>query len=249
MPVVAAPFARTWPTFRPDAAFRPTLPNWRWGESGGPPSSTSACRSSADLAASATDKTGWRRPWVPEFYGPAHCPELRTKREIGRYGRSFAFAMSPCRSAIRPNAMFPSWIALPSFQSGLCSAAIVSNSLAQASALPVRPALQRSLSHPVQGINADGAGEGPPHGYGVLLIRTETVLEPPLVTTRPGLELLRLLKCPPAMAVGFDSTPNICGVWNEPSPLPSKMETLLEESMARSAFPSRLKSAATNPPA
>ena len=34
MPVVAAPFVRTWPTFRPDAAFRPTLPNWRCGARG-----------------------------------------------------------------------------------------------------------------------------------------------------------------------------------------------------------------------
>src|ERR1017187_7068842 len=36
MPVVAAPFARTWPTFRPDAAFHPALPDWRCGARGAP---------------------------------------------------------------------------------------------------------------------------------------------------------------------------------------------------------------------
>ena len=34
--VGAAPFARTWPMLRPDATFRPALPDWRCGARGAP---------------------------------------------------------------------------------------------------------------------------------------------------------------------------------------------------------------------
>jgi hypothetical protein len=33
---IAAPFVSTWPTFRPDVAFRPVLPDWLCGASGAP---------------------------------------------------------------------------------------------------------------------------------------------------------------------------------------------------------------------
>ena len=68
MPVVAAPFARTWPTFRPDAAFHPALPDWRCGARGAPRPAPPPV-GHPQIWWRRRPITGWHRNWPSEFYG------------------------------------------------------------------------------------------------------------------------------------------------------------------------------------
>src|ERR1039458_7644862 len=66
MPVVAAPFARTWPTFRPDAAFHPALR--RCGARGAPRPAPPPV-GHPQIWWRRRPITGWHRNWPSEFYG------------------------------------------------------------------------------------------------------------------------------------------------------------------------------------
>src|SRR5215471_3215997 len=76
----------------------------------------------------------------------------------------------------------------------------------------------------------------------VLLIKTETLLEPELATARSGLPSPS--KSPTATETGPLPAPKSCAAWKLPSPLPKSTETLLEPALvtARSGLPSPLKS-------